>query len=131
MSPHPDSPRSCCLLLFKLSSPSFSFASAFTLFFIVTKDGAFVQCHNRWLHQGRSKLHLTCHFGSHNMTISVYWSPFLVKIENRALELVSSSGSLLGGCHYCPGLNHTEIGFYEVMRKALKNIIERKGAFAF
>ncbi|KAK8691488.1 hypothetical protein V6N13_074998 [Hibiscus sabdariffa] len=37
MSPHPDSPRSCCLLLFKLSSPSFSFASTFTLFFIVTK----------------------------------------------------------------------------------------------
>lgn len=35
------------------------------------------------------------------------------------------------GCHFCPGLNHTEIEFYEVLRKALKTtlktIIERRG----
>ncbi|MED6136811.1 hypothetical protein PIB30_059232 [Stylosanthes scabra] len=39
------------------------------------------------------------------------------------------SGSILG-CHYCPGLNHTEIGFYNALRKALRttlnSIIERK-----
>ena len=39
-------------------------------------------------------------------------------------------GSVLG-CHYCPGLNHTEIGFYDVLRKALRttlnSIIDRKG----
>jgi len=28
-------------------------------------------------------------------------------------------GSVLG-CHYCPGLNHTKIGFYDVLRKALR-----------
>ncbi|KAM6562138.1 hypothetical protein CsatB_022136 [Cannabis sativa] len=27
------------------------------------------------------------------------------------------------GCHYCPGLNHTEIGFYDVLRKALKTTL--------
>ncbi|GMN41675.1 hypothetical protein TIFTF001_010895 [Ficus carica] len=31
-------------------------------------------------------------------------------------------GSVLG-CHYCPGLNHTEIGFYDVLRKALKTTL--------
>ncbi|KAF8378321.1 hypothetical protein HHK36_029660 [Tetracentron sinense] len=34
------------------------------------------------------------------------------------------------GCHYCPGLNHTEIGFYDIFRKAfkttLKAIVEKK-----
>ncbi|KAL5179024.1 Protein ALTERED XYLOGLUCAN 4 [Glycine soja] len=38
-------------------------------------------------------------------------------------------GSVLG-CHYCPGLNHIEIGFYDVLRKALRttlnNIIDRR-----
>ncbi|XP_050276810.1 xyloglucan O-acetyltransferase 1 isoform X2 [Quercus robur] len=41
-------------------------------------------------------------------------------------------GDLVLGCHYCPGLNHTEIGFYDVLRKALrttlKTIIERRGS---
>lgn len=41
-------------------------------------------------------------------------------------------GDLVLGCHYCPGLNHTEIGFYDVLRKGLrttlKAIIERKGS---
>lgn len=27
------------------------------------------------------------------------------------------------GCHYCPGLNYTEIGFYDVLRKALKTAL--------
>lgn len=35
------------------------------------------------------------------------------------------------GCHYCPALNYTEIGFYPVFRKALKTalkaVIERRG----
>ncbi|XWS22559.1 hypothetical protein CRYUN_Cryun29cG0046700 [Craigia yunnanensis] len=109
------------------------------------------------------------HFASHNITISVYWSPFLVRgveksktgpdhnelyvdtvderwgadLDHIDMIVLSighwflhpavyyESGPALG-CHYCPGLNHTEIGFYNVMRKAiktaLKTIIERKGA---
>ncbi|KAK8526483.1 hypothetical protein V6N13_017513 [Hibiscus sabdariffa] len=107
------------------------------------------------------------HFASHNVTVSVYWSPFLVRGVEKSkagpdhnelyvdvvderwgsdlvhLDMVVLSighwflhpavyydgGSVLG-CHYCPGLNHTEIGFYDAMRKALKTaleaIIERK-----
>ncbi|KAK4261277.1 hypothetical protein QN277_004299 [Acacia crassicarpa] len=107
-------------------------------------------------------------FPSHNLTLSIYWSPFLVKgIEKSSeqnynklyLDIVDERwASELGqmdlvvlsighwfllpavyyefdsvlGCHYCPGMNHTEIGFYEVLRKAfrtaLNNIIERKSA---
>jgi hypothetical protein len=41
-------------------------------------------------------------------------------------------GDQVLGCHYCPGLNHTEIGFYDVLRKAIKTtlkaLIDRKGA---
>ncbi|XP_043704501.1 protein ALTERED XYLOGLUCAN 4 [Telopea speciosissima] len=108
------------------------------------------------------------HFPSHNLNISVYWSPFLVKgieksdtgfdhnklyldsVDERwASELdqidilVLSVGhwflhpavyyekeSVLG-CHYCPGQNHSEIGFYDVYRKAfnttLKAVIDRRG----
>ncbi|KAL9328084.1 hypothetical protein ACSQ67_003087 [Phaseolus vulgaris] len=40
-------------------------------------------------------------------------------------------GDSVLGCHYCPGLNHTEIGFYDVLRKALRttfnSIVERRG----
>ncbi|OIV94525.1 hypothetical protein TanjilG_25587 [Lupinus angustifolius] len=40
-------------------------------------------------------------------------------------------GDSVFGCHYCPGLNHTEIGFYDVLRKALRTtlngIIDRRG----
>ncbi|XVE92483.1 hypothetical protein REPUB_Repub01dG0101000 [Reevesia pubescens] len=109
------------------------------------------------------------HFASHNITVSVYWSPFLVRgveksktgpdhnelyvdtvderwgadldhIDMIVLSIghwflhpaVYHEGGSVLGCHYCPGLNHTEIGFYDVMRKAiktvLKTIIERKGA---
>ncbi|KAH7515766.1 hypothetical protein FEM48_Zijuj10G0061000 [Ziziphus jujuba var. spinosa] len=39
-------------------------------------------------------------------------------------------GDSVLGCHFCSGLNHTEIGFYDVLRKALKTslrtIIERQ-----
>ncbi|KAF8040508.1 hypothetical protein BT93_B2665 [Corymbia citriodora subsp. variegata] len=101
------------------------------------------------------------HFAGHNMTISVYWSPFLVKgveksssgpdhnqlyldsVDERwaadlgSLDMVVLSvghwflhpavyfegGSALG-CHYCPGLNHTEIGFYDVLRKALRTALK-------
>ncbi|GLU03055.1 hypothetical protein SLE2022_202730 [Rubroshorea leprosula] len=109
------------------------------------------------------------HFASHNTTISVYWSPFLVRgveksktgpdhnelyldhvdekwgndLEHIDMVVLSIGHWFLHpavyyeddevlGCHYCPGLNHTEIGFYGVLRKALKTalktIIERKGA---
>jgi hypothetical protein len=41
-------------------------------------------------------------------------------------------GDSVLGCHYCPGLNHTEIGFYDVLRKSLrttlKTITERRGS---
>ncbi|XP_068639031.1 xyloglucan O-acetyltransferase 1-like [Aristolochia californica] len=101
------------------------------------------------------------HVRSHNVTISVFWSPFLVKgIEKSAsgpdhnqlyVDLVDErwaseisqidtvvfsighwflhpavyleKGSVLG-CHYCPGQNHTEIGFYDVFRKAIKTTLE-------
>lgn len=104
-------------------------------------------------------------FPSHNLTLSVYWSPFLVDgIEksntgpnhnklflNRVNEkwgadlddfhaVVFSIGhwylhpavyfegdddsSSVMGCHYCPGLNHTEIGFYDALRKALRTTFQ-------
>ncbi|KAI4314308.1 hypothetical protein L6164_027230 [Bauhinia variegata] len=108
------------------------------------------------------------HFPSHNVSVSVYWSPFLVEgieksntgpnhnklfldhvdekwakdLDQMDMIVLSighwflhpavyfESGSALG-CHYCPGLNHTEIGFYDVLRKALRttlnSIIERRG----
>ncbi|XP_077222950.1 TRICHOME BIREFRINGENCE-LIKE 27 [Tasmannia lanceolata] len=106
------------------------------------------------------------YFASHNINVSIYWSPFLVKgIEKSAagfnhnklyLDLpderwASDMGEndviifsighwflhpavyyekeLVLGCHYCPDLNHTDIGFYEVFRKAIKTtfktVIER------
>ncbi|XP_027187814.1 xyloglucan O-acetyltransferase 1 [Cicer arietinum] len=107
-------------------------------------------------------------FVSHNASVSVYWSPFLVQGVEKSNEgpnhnklyldlvdekwgkemefmdfIVISVGhwflhpavyyendSVLG-CHYCPGFNHTEIGFYDVLRKALRttlnSIIDRKG----
>ncbi|KAJ4846516.1 hypothetical protein Tsubulata_030933, partial [Turnera subulata] len=108
------------------------------------------------------------HFSSHNITLSVYWSPFLVKgveksstgpnhnelyvdrVDERwaadlnGIDMIVLSighwflhpavyyeGDSVLGCHYCPGLNHSEIGFYEALRKAvrttLKSVIERKG----
>ncbi|RDX80276.1 Protein ALTERED XYLOGLUCAN 4, partial [Mucuna pruriens] len=108
------------------------------------------------------------HFPSHNATVSVYWSPFLVKGVEKSnngpdhnelyldrlderwggdmgqMDLIVLSighwflhpavyyeaGSVLG-CHYCPALNHTEIGFYDVLRKALRTaldgIVNRRG----
>ncbi|GAB4839841.1 Xyloglucan O-acetyltransferase 1 [Ancistrocladus abbreviatus] len=107
------------------------------------------------------------HFPSHNVSVSVYWSPFLVEgIEKHEgqnynklyMDLVNErwasdlglidmivlsighwylhpavyfEGDLVLGCHFCSELNHTEIGFYDVFRKAyrtaLKAIIERRG----
>ncbi|XP_068642863.1 xyloglucan O-acetyltransferase 1-like [Aristolochia californica] len=101
------------------------------------------------------------HVRSHNVTISVFWSPFLVKgveksasgpdqnqlyvdlVEERWASEMSQidmivfsighwflhpavyleKGSVLG-CHYCPDQNHTEIGFYDVFRKAIKTAIK-------
>ncbi|XP_039068914.1 protein ALTERED XYLOGLUCAN 4-like [Hibiscus syriacus] len=100
------------------------------------------------------------HFDSRNVTVSVYWSPFLVRGVEKSktgpdhnelhvdvvderwgsdldhLDMVVLSighwflhpavyyegGSVLG-CHSCPGLNLTEIGFYDVMRKAIKTTL--------
>lgn len=110
-------------------------------------------------------------FGSHNATVSVFWSPFLVDgVEKSAasnhnrlfLERVDRRwASELGridlvvfsighwflhpaiyhendqvlGCHYCPEFNHTEIGFFEVFRKAirtaLKGVREQDSAVKF
>ncbi|KAH1058488.1 hypothetical protein GYH30_002873 [Glycine max] len=108
------------------------------------------------------------HFPSHNVSVSLYWSPFLVQGVEKSnsgpnhnelyldhvnerwardmdqMDVIVLSighwflhpavyyegGSVLG-CHYCPGLNHTEIGFYDVLRKALRttlnSIIDRRG----
>ncbi|KAK8561124.1 hypothetical protein V6N13_149696 [Hibiscus sabdariffa] len=110
----------------------------------------------------------TWHFASHNIVVSVYWSPFLVRGVEKSdygpnynelyvdsvderwaadLDYIDmivlsighwflhpavyyQSGSVLG-CHHCTALNHTEVGFYGVTRKAvrmaLETIIERKG----
>ncbi|KAK6931121.1 Trichome birefringence-like, N-terminal domain [Dillenia turbinata] len=47
------------------------------------------------------------------------------------LSAVYYEGGLALGCHLCPGLNHTEVGFYDaygkVLRTSLKSIIERRG----
>lgn len=97
-------------------------------------------------------------FPSHNLTVSVYWSPFLVDgIEksktgpnhnelflHRVNQKWASdldhfntvvfsighwylhpavyydSDDSVMGCHYCPGLNHTEIGFYDALKQSLK-----------
>ncbi|KAF5741049.1 protein ALTERED XYLOGLUCAN 4 [Tripterygium wilfordii] len=108
------------------------------------------------------------YFASHNINVSVYWSPFLVKgveksnsgpnhnqlhldsvdekwaADMRQIDMIVLSighwflhpavyfeGDSVLGCHYCPGLNHTEVEFYDVLRKALKTtlktIIERNG----
>uniref|UniRef100_A0A2P2IRV3 Protein ALTERED XYLOGLUCAN 4 n=1 Tax=Rhizophora mucronata TaxID=61149 RepID=A0A2P2IRV3_RHIMU len=108
------------------------------------------------------------YFYSHNVNVSIYWSPFLVRgveksntgLNHNKLYLdqidekwademngfdmillslghwflhpaVYYEGDNVLGCHYCPGLNYTEIGFYDVLRKALKTtlktIAERRG----
>lgn len=109
------------------------------------------------------------HFPSHNISVSIHWSPFLVRgieksnsgpnynklyldyVDERwagdmdRMDMIVLSighwflhpavfyeGDSVLGCHYCPGLNHTEVGFYEVFGKAfrttLKTIAERRGA---
>ncbi|KAI3894327.1 hypothetical protein MKX03_029329 [Papaver bracteatum] len=101
------------------------------------------------------------HFPSHNVNVSVYWSPFLVKgieksntgfnfnklfldsVDNRwALDLEQIDMLVLSvghwflhpavyyendsvlGCHACEGLNHAEIGFFDVLRKAVKTTLK-------
>ncbi|KAL1189856.1 Xyloglucan O-acetyltransferase 1 [Cardamine amara subsp. amara] len=99
-------------------------------------------------------------FESHNVTVSVYWSPFLVagkeksgNLDHNVLQLdrvdekwgndlesidtivVSvghwflhpavyyESGSVLG-CHSCEASNCTEIGFYDIFRKAIRTTLK-------
>lgn len=99
-------------------------------------------------------------FESHNFTVSVYWSPFLVagmeksgnldhnvlhldRVDERwgnDLESIDTvvvsvghwflhpavyyeSGSVLG-CHSCETSNCTEIGFYDVFRKAIRTTLK-------
>ncbi|CAK9182487.1 unnamed protein product [Ilex paraguariensis] len=100
------------------------------------------------------------HFPSHNVNISVYWSPFLVKGVEKSnsqnynklyldsvderwvsdldhIDMVVLSmghwflhpavyfyGDSVLGCHYCPGQNCTEIGFYQVFGKAFKTTLD-------
>ncbi|KAK9117060.1 hypothetical protein Sjap_016007 [Stephania japonica] len=100
------------------------------------------------------------HFPSHNLNVSVFWSPFLVKGVEKNVNLdhnklfldsidgrwggelddmdmvvlslghwylhpaVYYEGNTILGCHYCPGLNHTEIGFYDVFRKAWRTTLD-------
>ncbi|XP_010551450.1 PREDICTED: protein ALTERED XYLOGLUCAN 4-like [Tarenaya hassleriana] len=108
-------------------------------------------------------------FKSHNLTVSVYWSPFLVAGKEKSTEsgldhnvlhlervdekwakdldqmdvvvlsvghwflhpaMYLESGSVLG-CHSCPARNCTEIGFFEVFRKAirttLRSVVSNRG----
>ncbi|KAJ4761457.1 Protein trichome birefringence [Rhynchospora pubera] len=101
-------------------------------------------------------------FGSHNATVSIYWSPFLVKrieksekagirhnrvfldaLDERwakdleAMDVILFSlghwflipgiyyekGQIIG-CHVCPEFKHTEIGFFDVFRKAVRTTLE-------
>lgn len=104
---------------------------------------------------------------SHNVTVSSYWSPFLVNGIEKSNEVsynklyldsihgkwgsdlegmdmvvlsvghwflhpaVYTDGDSVLGCHYCPGLNHTEIGFYDPLRRAIKttlnSILQKRG----
>ncbi|OWM89621.1 protein ALTERED XYLOGLUCAN 4-like [Punica granatum] len=101
------------------------------------------------------------HFPRENVSVSVYWSPFLVKgleksstgpdynrlfLDSVDERWASDLGSLdmlvlsfghwyllpavyfkrdsILGCHYCPGANYTEIGFYDVLRKALRTTLK-------
>lgn len=68
------------------------------------------------------------------------WASDMEKIDQIVLSIghwflhpaVYFEGDSVLGCHYCPGMNHTEIGFYDVLRKALKTtlrtIMERQEA---
>ncbi|KAJ6794895.1 protein ALTERED XYLOGLUCAN 4 [Iris pallida] len=110
-------------------------------------------------------------FSSHNATVSVFWSPFLVRgiekspetgrvhnqlfldhVDERwASELDNIDAVVLSvghwfllpaffnedgrvvGCHICPpGANHTEAGFFDAFRKAvrttLRDVARRRGS---
>ncbi|KAA8529532.1 hypothetical protein F0562_033669 [Nyssa sinensis] len=121
-------------------------------------------------HDGGDNKFRRWHFPSHNVNVSIYWSPFLVKgfeksgsrnynelyldsVDERwasdmdQMDMIVLSvghwflhpavyfdGDSVMGCHFCPGQNYTEVGFYDVFRKAikttLKGIFERKGAIS-
>lgn len=100
----------------------------------------------------------------YNATVSIYWSPFLVKgiekdefrglnyntlfldsvdqqwaMEVDGMDLIvfaighwflhpaiylDRNGSSSLGCHFCPGMNHTEVGFYDVFRMAFDTSLD-------
>ncbi|KAF8090527.1 hypothetical protein N665_0474s0006 [Sinapis alba] len=99
-------------------------------------------------------------FESHNVTVSVYWSPFLVagleksgNVDHNVLHVdrvderwgndlegfdtvvvsvghwflhpavYHESGSVLG-CHSCEASNCTEIGFFDIFRKAIRTTLK-------
>ncbi|KAF3518978.1 hypothetical protein DY000_02062737 [Brassica cretica] len=99
-------------------------------------------------------------FESHNVTVSVYWSPFLVagleksgNLDHNVLHVdrvderwgndlerfdtvvvsvghwflhpavYHESGSVLG-CHSCEARNCTEIGFFDIFRKAIRTTLK-------
>ncbi|KAL0700777.1 hypothetical protein Bca4012_056899 [Brassica carinata] len=99
-------------------------------------------------------------FESHNVTVSVYWSPFLVagleksgNLDHNVLHVdrvderwgndlerfdtvvvsvghwflhpavYHESGSVLG-CHSCEASNCTEIGFFDIFRKAIRTTLK-------
>ncbi|XP_074591157.1 xyloglucan O-acetyltransferase 1-like [Curcuma longa] len=100
-------------------------------------------------------------FRRRNSTVSVFWSPFLVKgveknepegmnhntlfletaDERWAEELdqidivlfsmghwylhpaIYNENGVVIGCHHCPDLNHTEVGFFDVFRKAVRTTL--------
>ncbi|KAJ3677480.1 hypothetical protein LUZ60_003204 [Juncus effusus] len=101
-------------------------------------------------------------FRDYNATVSVFWSPFLVKgveksavsgLNHNKLYLDSADekwaskldefdvmifsighwflhpaiyyeGNKILGCHALPEFNHTEIGFFDVFRKAIKTTLK-------
>ncbi|RZB60550.1 Protein ALTERED XYLOGLUCAN 4 [Glycine soja] len=79
---------------------------------------------------------LSCMLSTGSTPNLVYWNDddniTVLSIGHRFLHhVVYYKGGSVLGCHYYPGLNHTEIGFYDVLRKALRttlnSIIDRRG----
>ena len=72
----------------------------------------------RWARDMETMDHIILSFGHWFLNPAVYYE-----------------GDTILGCHYCPGLNHTEIGFYDVLRKALRTalrtIMERRALYLY
>ncbi|KAF0926037.1 hypothetical protein E2562_020719 [Oryza meyeriana var. granulata] len=77
-------------------------------------------------------------FREHNATVSIFWSPFLVKVTEKAkhasvrhnnmfldsfdeqwLSRLWALDAVVVGCHDCAEFNHTEIPFFGIFKEAV------------